>query len=325
MLDINFIRENKELVKKSIMKRGVKYNPNLVDELLNLDESWRKLKGELDKLNINSRDELNEALSKGEIHLKAIRGFLFDIMDALEKANSLSASTLDSYKANVTTARTNINTASTNISGQKQSINLQNAIIISEEVSIGSYEASVGNIEAQIEKTVLRSPINGVVTKQGAKVGEIAAANIILVSILSSIYEIETFIPEVDIAKVKVGNSVRATLDAYGKDAVFEARVISINPAETMVEGVATYKTILRFDSGDKPIKSGMTANLDILTAQKNNTLIVPQRAVTSANGDKFVNNGATTIKVITGLRGSDGNIEILEGLKEGDKIVISQ
>ena len=50
MLDINFIRENKELIKKSIMKRGVKYNPNLVDELLNLDESWRKLKGELDKL-----------------------------------------------------------------------------------------------------------------------------------------------------------------------------------------------------------------------------------------------------------------------------------
>ena len=74
-----------------------------------------------------------------------------------------------------------------------------------------------------------------------------------------------------------------------------------------------------------QPNVPGMTANLDILTAQKNDALIIPQRAITSANGDKFVDIGGTTVKVITGLRGSDGNIEILEGLKEGDKIVISQ
>ena len=265
------------------------------------------------------------ALSKAESHLKVIRDFLLDAMDALEKANSLSASTLDSYKANVTTARTNINTALTNISDQKQSINLQGANIVSEEVSIRSYEASVGNIEAQIEKTILRSPINGIITKQDAKVGEIAVANSVLVSILSSIYEVEAFIPEVDIAKIKIGDSAKVTLDAYGREAIFEAKVISVNPAETMVEGVATYKTTLRLDSGDKPVKSGMTANLDILTAQKNDALIIPQRAITSANGDKFVDIGGTTVKVITGLRGSDGNIEILEGLKEGDKIVISQ
>jgi len=285
-------------------------------------DNW---KSELDKLNANSRDELNLALSKAESHLKIIRDFLFDVMDALEKANNLSVSTLDSYKANVTTARTNINTASTNISDQKQSINLQNATIISEEASVKSYEASVGNIEAQIAKTVLYSPISGVVIKQDAKVGEIAAANSVLVSILSSVYEVEAFIPEVDIAKIKIGDSAKATLDAYGKDVVFEAKVISINPAETMVEGVATYKTTLQLNSGDKPVKSGMTANLDILTAQKNDALIVPQRAVTSTDGDKFVDIGTTTVKVITGLRGSDGNIEILEGLKEGDKIVIPQ
>ncbi|MDO8443555.1 MAG: HlyD family efflux transporter periplasmic adaptor subunit [Candidatus Azambacteria bacterium] len=285
-------------------------------------DNWRS---ELSELNAGSRDELNLALLKAESHLGTIRDFLLDAMDALEKANNLSAATLDSYKANLTTARTNINTALTNISDQKQSINLQGANIISEEVSIRSYEASVGNIEAQIAKTTIRSPISGVVTKQDAKVGEIAAANSVLVSVLSSIYEIEAFIPEVDIAKIKIGDSAKTTLDAYGRDVVFEAKVTFINPAETMVEGVATYKTVLRLDSGDRPIKSGMTANLDILTAQKNDALIIPQRAVTSANGDKFVNIGATTIKVVTGLRGSDGNIEILEGLKEGDKIVISQ
>ncbi len=291
--------------------------------------SWR---GEFGVLNSTSYDELDLALSKSKLHLEIIRNFLLSTMDALGKAYGITQSTLDSDKANVTTARTNVNTASTNINNQKQYIDSQKAVIASEEASIKSYEAAVENIEVQIVKTVLRSPINGVVTKQDAKVGEIAAANTVLVSILSSAYEIEANIPEVDIAKVKIGDTSSVTLDAYGKDIAFEAKVTAIDPAETMVEGVATYKTTLQFISNDKPVKSGMTANLDILATEKDNALIIPQRAVISKNGDKFVNlydssakdGNIKEVKIITGIRGSDGNIEVLEGLKEGDKVVIS-
>ncbi|MDP2946374.1 MAG: efflux RND transporter periplasmic adaptor subunit [bacterium] len=291
--------------------------------------SWRD---ELNKLNAASNEELNSEFLKSKSHLEIIRNFLLSAMDALEKASSLTQSTLDSNKANVTTARTNVNIALTNIANQNQSINLQKAAIASEEASVKSYEAAIRNIEVQIAKTILRSPINGVVTRQDAKSGEIAAANTVLIAILSSAYEIEANIPEVDIAKIKIGDSAKVTLDAYGKDVVFEAKVAVIDPAETMVEGVATYKTTLQFVSNDKPVKSGMTANLDILVTEKDNTLIIPQRAVTSRNGDKFVNlynssakdDNIKEVKIITGIRGSDGNIEILEGLKEGDKIVIS-
>ncbi|MCX6813693.1 MAG: efflux RND transporter periplasmic adaptor subunit, partial [Candidatus Azambacteria bacterium] len=291
--------------------------------------SWRD---ELNRLSTISHEELNLALSKSTSHLEVINDFLLNTMDALEKASSLSQSTLDSNKANVTTARTNVNTALTNIEDQNQSINLQKAAIASEEASVKSYEAAIKNIEAQITKTILRSPISGVVTKQDAKAGEIAAANIVLISILSSAYEIEANIPEVDIAKIKIGDSAKVTLDAYGKDVAFEAKVTAVDPAETMVEGVATYKTTLQFISNDKPVKSGMTANLDILSVKKDNALIIPQRAVASKNGDKFVNlydlsakdGNIKEVKIITGIRGSDGNIEVLEGLKEGDKVVIS-
>ena len=291
--------------------------------------NWRD---ELNKLNAASREELISELLKSKSHLEIIRNFLLSAMDALEKSNGLAQATLDSNKANITTARTNVNTALANISNQKQSIDLQKAAIASEEASVESYEATVKNIEAQIAKTVLRSPINGVVTKQDAKAGEIAAANTVLVSVLSSAYEIEAYIPEVDISKVKIGDTSRVTLDAYGKDIAFEAKVTAIDPAETMVEGVATYKTTLQFISNDKPVKSGMTANLDILATKKDNALIIPQRAVISRNGDKFVNlydssakdGNIKEVKIITGIRGSDGNIEVLEGLKEGDKLVIS-
>lgn len=279
-----------------------------------------------------SNDDLYAALGKAENHLNVVRNFLVALNDALNKAYGVSQSTLDSYKTDINTARSEVNTASDSVLDQKNSIDSQKAVVASDSASIQSYVASVKNIEAQIAKTVLYAPISGVVTKQDAKVGEIAAANTVLVLILSSAYEIEANIPEVDIAKVKIGDSARATLDAYGKDIIFEAKVTAIDPAETMVEGVATYKTTLQFISNDKPVKSGMTANLDILATKKDNVLIIPQRAVTSRNGDKFVNlydssakdNNIKEVKIIMGIRGSDGNIEVLEGLKEGDKVVIS-
>ncbi len=292
--------------------------------------AWRE---ELNGLNTaSSNDDLFSALTKSKAHLSTISLFLANLADALEKSVALTQSTLDSYKAAITTGRTNVNTALTNITDQGQSINSQKATVDSEKASVKSYEASTKNIEAQIAKTVLYAPISGVVTKQDAKIGEIAAANIVLISVLSSTYKIEANIPEVDIAKIKIGDSSRVTLDAYGKDVAFEAKVTAIDPAETMIEGVATYKTTLQFISNDKPVKSGMTANLDILATKKDNALIIPQRAVTSRNGDKFVNlydssvkdSNIKEVKIITGIRGSDGNIEVLEGLKEGDKLVIS-
>lgn len=94
-----------------------------------------------------------------------------------------------------------------------------------------------------------------------------------------------------------------------------------------MIEGVATYKTTFQFTKEDQRIKSGMTANIDILTDKRENVITIPQRAVVSQNGDKIVKisegENIKEVKVKTGLRGSDGNIEILEGVGEGDKVVL--
>lgn len=285
--------------------------------------NWRD---ELNKLDAASHKELDLAFSKSKSHLEIIRIFLLNATDALEKSYGLSQSTLDSYKANVITARTNINTALTNINNQAQSINSQIAVVASEEADIKSYEAAIQNIEVQIAKTFLRSPIDGVITKQDARVGEIALAGATLISVISaSQFEVETNVPEADIAGIKIGNTADITLDAYGDDIVFKAKVSAIDPAETVIDGVSTYKVKLRFLEGDARIKSGMTANIDILKQEKSGVLIVPQRLVSSRNGKKFVNiteNGnKKEIEVVTGLRGSGGNIEIVEGLKEGDHV----
>jgi len=279
---------------------------------------------------VSSRGDLDSALEKSQKHLSAINSFLVSTMDALNKVYGLTQSTLDSYKTNITTARTNVNTVLTNIADQKQSIDSQKATVDSDEAAGESYKATIQNIEAQISKTVLYSPISGVVTKQDAKVGEIAAANAVLVSVMSaSQFEVEANIPEVDIAKVKISSPAAITLDAYGNNVVFDAKVSAIDPAETVIEGVATYKTTLRFLKEDGRIKSGMTGNADILYEKHSDVLVIPNRLVTEKNGEKFVtiieNDNQKEVAVKTGLRGTDGNIEILEGLKEGDKAAVSQ
>ena len=120
------------------------------------------------------------------------------------------------------------------------------------------------------------------------------------------------------------------TLDAFqGK--TFSGKVISINPGETLIEGVPTYKTTFAFDNLDPGTKTGMTANIDITTAVHDNVLFVPQRAVTTnADGSRTVDiyhdakQPLTTQTVTVGIRDTNGNIEIVSGLAEGNVVARS-
>ncbi len=308
--------------------------------------SWKLA---IDNLIISSN--LNYAIASAKTNLNQIRTFLEKnalAVNSLTVGSDISQTTIDTYKSAVSTARTNVNTASTNLQSAEESLRTAESTVAlaekdlavqksgstpeqisAQEALVRKAEASADIIRVKIGKNLLRSPINGVVAKQDAKVGEIIAANIIIASVISvNGFEIETNVPEADIAKVKVGDSAKVTLDAFGNDVVFEAGVIKIDPGEIMIEGVATYKVTLQFvkESGD--IRSGMTANIDILTDKRENVIIVPQRAVIAKNNDKIIrildkNGVINEVKVETGLRGSDGNVEIISGLKEGDNAVV--
>lgn len=286
----------------------------------------------------------------------AIDKALTDTVSALQKVraalDSIPTDDLTSTeKTTLSANKTNIDTETITLSGKQQAINVQKstngATIASLRATLKSsqdqlvleqagstpeqiavQEANVANYQAQLAKTLIRSPIDGIITKQDAKVGEIAPVAASIVSVMSANkFEIEANVPEADIAKIKIGDVSQATLDAYGSDVVFQTRVVKIDPAEIVIEGVPTYKTTLQFASEDNRIKSGMTANLDILTDRRDNALTIPQRALISKDGNKtvkiLVEKALKEVPVKAGLRGSDGTMEILEGLQEGDKVVI--
>lgn len=305
---------------------------------------------ELNLLNsFSSRDALDQALVRAKENLAFFKDFLERANSLLITGCTLNDSRYDSYRTNVNTGRNNIVTALTNVSNLEQSIASERRTverveseltlklagaraeeIAAQEAQLREAEAKVDLIRAQIAKTVLRSPINGIVTKQDAKIGEIVSASANVVSLISEAqFEITANVPEADIAKIQVGDGAGVTLDAYGPEIIFEAHVSKVDPAETIIEGVATYKTTLQFNQEDGRIKSGMTANIDILGARRENVIVVPQRAVITKNGDKIAriltaDGTISEARVLTGLRGSDGMLEIVSGVSEGDKVVVS-
>ncbi len=197
-----------------------------------------------------------------------------------------------------------------------------------QESRVESALANVANLSAQIEKMVIRAPFEGTLTKNDAVLGEIISPHTPYFGMIGTdIFQIEAYIPEADIAKVALGNTARVTFDAYGRDEFFNATLTSIAPAETIIDGVATYKITLKFIEPDERIRSGMTTNIDIITAEKSDVFSVPLRSVVRQNDRRFVRvlgpqNEIEEVEVTTGLRGIDGRIEIISGLVGGERVV---
>lgn len=180
--------------------------------------------------------------------------------------------------------------------------------------------------QAILEKMTIRAPFDGIVTRVEPVVGETIQANTIAFTVMTADkYKIEVYIPESNISKVQIGNTGKVTLDAYGKDTFFDARVSKIDPAETVVEGIPTYKVTLSIQA-DPRIRSGMTADINVVTAEKKEVLTIPTRAIVEKSGAVTVRKVAgdtyTEVPVTIGLKGSNGNTELISGLVAGDIVV---
>lgn len=192
---------------------------------------------------------------------------------------------------------------------------------------VAQAEANVAQIREKIGKASLAAPVAGIVTAVEKERGEIVLSGNAIISLMSAgNFRIEANISEADIAKINAGDGIEMTLDALGPEEKFAGTVAEIDPAETVISGVIYYKITAMFDAENEQIRSGMTANLDIRTAKIENALYLPYFAVRQTNGRKYVlveENGQRQEKDIrTGLEG-ETRVEILEGLEEGERVLI--
>lgn len=188
----------------------------------------------------------------------------------------------------------------------------------------------VEDIKNKITESYLYAPFGGIVIRKNIEPGELAVANAAIMTIArEGDLILESNIPESDIIKISIGQKANITLDAFSSSEIFEAAVFEIEPAATVIQDVVYYKTKLKLMKFNPLFKNGMSADIDIKTAEKSNVLAVPARAIKMEGEKKYVeimkNEATQEIEkryIQTGLEGDEGLIEIVSGLSEGEKVI---
>lgn len=314
--------------------------------------------------NTSVNEDIDVALSRAKTTLSGVANNLKIVRDVCEtiKYQSVVSSTdktlLDTHRGYINTALTSVISSQQTISSTKIT-NEANINVVQAQVSaakgtlkaaqdqltklkapprqedVDLYQAQVKQAQAQVNllqtqigDTSLKSPTNGTITDVSKKEGEIVQSlmDFVILLIPDDPYQIDVDIYEEDIVKLAINNEVEISLVAF-PDTVFRGKVISIDPTQKLKEGVVYYNVVVGFE-GEIPetIKPGMTADLVIHTASRENVLTIPKGAVQE--------NGKVTVEILngkeiqqkeikTGLKGSDDLVEIVSGLKEGEEVIV--
>lgn len=322
-------------VANATLQSLVEHERTLLEPML---ASWAVLVASL------SNDTAATTAVKAQTYLAQVTTFLADANLVLNQGipdQMTSAATLSSYGTALAAARANVNTAATTLSNNIAALNAAGSTlalkqagssadaIAAQAAVVASAEADIRSAQAAIAKTLVTAPFDGVVTRMDAKVGEIVSPNTSEISLQSDgLFQIETYIPEVSISRVAKGDAATTTLDAYGPSAAFPSMVIAVDPAETVRDGVPTYKTTLVFRAPDARIRSGMTANVVIQTGLLHNAIVIPAGATGFKEGVPYVSVVRDTLvenrTVTVGASPALGKTVILSGLAAGDVVLLT-
>ncbi|MEO0589694.1 MAG: efflux RND transporter periplasmic adaptor subunit [Pseudomonadota bacterium] len=227
----------------------------------------------------------------------------------------------------------------------------------SARAQIAQSTASLESAELDLSRTRIIAPTSGVVIDKLVEPGTTVAANfqtpnLFTIAADTSRMQVEASVDEADIGQVVEGQGVRFTVDSYPDD-VFEARVQQIRKAATQNAASVSYLVILDVDNKDGKLLTGMTANVDIITARKDSVLRVPIAATrflprdpdrgdsedeedSAAQGDESEDaKPPSTVwvpgedsyspksrNVTLGVQGED-YVEVTGGLEEGEMILV--
>jgi len=251
-------------------------------------------------------------------------------------------------KTSLDTQKTYINTALTGVTALQQNIaSLKLALQTAEDqlnvttapptradidlakAQILSAQGQVDSAQTVLNNLIITAPEPGTITQVDIKVGEQATPSkeVMVLQDINNLHA-EADVSEANVASLQVGQSIDYTFDALGPDQHFAGKVLSINPASIVISGVVDY--LVKGSLDNIPgIKPGMTANMTILVAQKDNALAVPSTAIINNNNKQYVrviDNPKTLayhqVEVQTGLQADGGLVEIISGLNDGQEIV---
>ncbi|HRJ32935.1 MAG TPA: efflux RND transporter periplasmic adaptor subunit [Fimbriimonadaceae bacterium] len=245
----------------------------------------------------------------------------------------VSARSLDEARKAVRQAELALQRAQTD----RMTVNTSQAQVQSARASVTRSRSSWENAKMNLDETTVVAPRDGVVTVKYLEEGTIIppgtssisnAPNIVQISDTTRLF-VDCAVDEADIGQVMLNQKVRVLVEAFPGQAV-EGKVVRIDPVATTVSNVTAIQVRVEVLPGYKiRILPGMNATCEFITLEKNDVILAPSQAVKMDAQGAYVlveQKGAKPVRrpVKVGERGNDG-IEVLEGLAEGDSVVVAE
>ena len=228
------------------------------------------------------------------------------------------------------------------------------------EANVKIKQGALDKAKADLDHCTITSPIDGVVISRSVDVGQTVAASLqapVIFQIANDLtkMQIDANVAEADVGVLEVGQDVDFTVDAFPMR-TFHGKVVQVRNAPITVQNVVTYDTVIGVSNPDLKLKPGMTANVSIVVAHKDNVLQIKNAALRYRPAEATPGEIRSRSPAPAGTRGSTGRerrtsertvyvlsvgrpqpvqiktgisdgvvTEVIEGLKEGDRVVTAE
>src|SRR3954469_15955084 len=336
-----------------ITKIEIKSKANGIIKVLNADVDRAVKPGDI--LVELDREQLAAALRGAEANLQAARASLEgaeaqlkkNLVEAegpdeqfarraYERAQSLFEQHLIAQSA-LDDAHSAVDVAENRKRAAQSQLAVSEAKVAEAEAQVSQAKATADRAAEDLANATIRAPIRATVLTRDVEVGSPVSsilnlgANATLVMTLGDIDEVfvRGKVDESDIGHILLDQPARIRVETF-KDKIFNGRVTQISPMGVEKDNVTNFEVRVSIDNAGKQLKANMTANAEIVLDEHPNALILPEAAITydaqkNAAVDVAVpgaKNGRKRVPVKVGI-GNGTRVEILEGVKEGDKVVL--
>jgi HlyD family secretion protein len=304
---------------------------------------------ELDKEELQARvDQAHAQLETSSASLNATRADLerakvdaegpdvpllkraYDRAQGMAKDGVVSASALDDAEKNYEMSLNKQNVA-------KAQLLVLQAKIGQAQGQVSQDRANLKQLEEQLGYTTIESPIDGIVLSRDVEIGDAVSSILVLGSTAtlvmtlgdtSEVY-VKGKVDESDIGKVYLGQPARIKVESF-KDKTFTGKVTKISPMGVEKDNVTTFEVRVSINNPEGVLKAMMTANAEIILEEHKNVLQIPEGSILYDKDKKAsveipdpkAKDGKKKLAVNIGIS-NGAKTELLQGLKEGDQVVL--
>jgi len=328
---------------ESVLNESYQLSQILLDFLRQSSNLISKYKKVLDDKNLTPpfsltiTDSQNQILSKYDAQISPQVNTFKQLKETIENLKD---------NQEIRDLETQINQAQNNVSRRENALfQAQNAYSLAQN-TLDSANDKLKDAKDNLEKHFIKAPFDGIVTKINVKEGDIISTQTALLHFITQQKIVKLSLNEIDAVKVKVGQKVILTFDAF-PDLSLTGKVSEISPVGTVSQGVTSFDIKIVLDSDEERIKPGMSANAEIIVETKTDVLSLPNSAVKSEGNSRYVqlieapNEIKDKLKIGTvvvlskeikiknqpveiGIS-NDEKTEILSGVSEGDLVISSK